>query len=681
MAAEGGQGPNAFATASARLSLQLLGSMQILADGHRVALRGRKARAALAVLALADPPRETRERLVGLLWSESDEARARASLRQVLIELRDALAAAGCHGLDADRETLALHDERLEVDVRDIVRAAEAGVADPRIAETPHLAETLLADLDDVDPAFRVWLLAKRQTLQDRLLRALETALRRAADDARARLSLAEALRSLDPSSEEACRAIMEVRAATGDVGGALRAYKLLWDTLDADYGMEPSEPTQMLVARIKQGTEPGPVVPAGPPPVAVAGAHPPARLVLRVGAFPSVGVPADRLHVLQGFRHQLIAGLVRFREWFVTDAMVPSSPSLRPPPIAGTYEVEATGYPSGDAVCLVLTLRDADAGVYVWSDRFDLALENWFTAQQQVVRRIAMSLNVQLSGERLARLAAEPDVSLEAYDRWLRGQDAILSFRPERWAQAEQLFNETIRAAPNFSPGHSSLAQMNNLRHIIHPGWRRERARAEQTLELARRAVQLDPVDSRAQLHLGWSYTMLGLHAQGAVHMDLACELNPNDSWTMMSVALFQCFSGNHARALELAEASLGLTVAPSRTHWGYQVTIQYLAGDDEGAIRAHDRSGDVIRTLSGWRAAALARLGRREEVPAAMEAFYRTVSDTWFGPKPATPAAMGNWLLHLYPIALREDWERLRDGVAQAGIPFGAIDHGAWW
>ena len=30
-----------------------------------------------------------------------------------------------------------------------------------------------------------------------------------------------------------------------------------------------------------------------------------------------------------------------------------------------------------------------------------------------------------------------------------------------------------------------------------------------------------------------------------------------------------------------------------------------------------------------------------------------------------------IGTWLLHAYPISRRDVWERLRDGVAAAGMP----------
>ena len=71
------------------------------------------------------------------------------------------------------------------------------------------------------------------------------------------------------------------------------------------------------------------------------------------------------------------------------------------------------------------MVLKDDSTGIYVWSESFGW-LDNWFETQQRIIRRIATSLNVQLSAERLKRLAGEPDVSLDVYDRWLRGQSLI---------------------------------------------------------------------------------------------------------------------------------------------------------------------------------------------------------------------------------------------------------------
>ena len=74
------------------LSLKLLGSYRLSMEGHSVATSSLvKARALLAYLAIERDRPHLREKLVGLLWSESDETHARGSLSQTLYQLRGIL--------------------------------------------------------------------------------------------------------------------------------------------------------------------------------------------------------------------------------------------------------------------------------------------------------------------------------------------------------------------------------------------------------------------------------------------------------------------------------------------------------------------------------------------------------------------------------------------------------------
>src|SRR5690606_32179864 len=100
---------------------------------------------------------------------------------------------------------------------------------------------------DHLDPSFQDWLRAKRQILHDRIVRGLENGLRDEKFDSSHKIPLAQAILNLDATHEEACRFLMRTRAESGDIPGALRAYKTLWDLLEAEYDMEPSPPTQQL--------------------------------------------------------------------------------------------------------------------------------------------------------------------------------------------------------------------------------------------------------------------------------------------------------------------------------------------------------------------------------------------------------------------------------------------------
>ena len=224
---------------------------------------------------------------------------------------------------------------------------------------------------------------------------------------------------------------------------------------------------------------------------------------------------------MVNGFRLDLIASLVRFREWYVIETAGPS-PGQAPPDLT-RYQITAVAYQSAAALTLVLALRELDANVYVWSERLELRLANWFEVQQRIVRRVAMSLNVQLSVERMSRLAHEPDVSLTVLDKWLRGQALADRFDPGSWDRARHLFAEATVEAPNFSLAHASLAEINNTEHIVYPGMFRAADKALATIVIARKAVALDPMDARAQLCLGWSFAMAHQHSRAATHMDLA--------------------------------------------------------------------------------------------------------------------------------------------------------------
>src|ERR1700716_1336857 len=248
------KGPGTEPGSAARLAVSLVGRPSIIFGGRIVELRTQKASAVLSYLALTEAKQESRERLVGLFWSRSDEEKARASLRQVVRELRSAFEDAGYGGFVAGRLSIQLNPEKVEVDVESIVRLAESGSVHPLLLNTPDLGERILEGMDDLDPSFRIWVLAKRQTIHDRRKRRLGAGLVVKDVLAGAKTEIATAIINLDPTHEEACCHLMRVHAEGGDVAGALRIYKALWDLLDRDYGMEPALATEELVAKVKLG-------------------------------------------------------------------------------------------------------------------------------------------------------------------------------------------------------------------------------------------------------------------------------------------------------------------------------------------------------------------------------------------------------------------------------------------
>ena len=71
---------------------------------------------------------------------------------------------AGYEGFVAERLTIGINVGRIEVDIESVIQLAESGRVHPLLLDTPQLDGRLLEGMDDLDPSFRVWVLAKRQT-------------------------------------------------------------------------------------------------------------------------------------------------------------------------------------------------------------------------------------------------------------------------------------------------------------------------------------------------------------------------------------------------------------------------------------------------------------------------------------------------------------------------------------
>ncbi len=689
-------------TAAPVLRIALIGGATFEYAGHDIALRNRKGRAMLAYLALSDTGEEQRERLAGLFWSEFGEQNARTTLRQAVHELREVMLAAGCDAMLGTRAAVGLRPGSFRVDVADLLAAVAAREVPDLLLREARLAETLLAGFDDLDPSFHGWLTARRQTLHDRLIRGLEDGYRDPALPRRHRRRLAEAALLLDPTHEEACRVVMQTAAEDGEISRSLRAYDELYRLLGDDYDMEPSAPTQALVAEVKQGKfdrveqAATPALSATLSPalsyeaemrqaqVAERRAAEPLKAgalaskpALFVDRFVMSGVGPDQAHLVDGFRIELIACLARFREWYVTATDGDLSPEHGGIPVSSRYAVTTTAYQAGAAINVVMVLHERPSNLAVWGERFELRLDRWADAQQRIVRRIAATLNVQLSNERLMRLSHAPDTSLDAYDIWLRCQVIINGYQAGDWNRTAQMLAQAIEREPGFSPLYSSLSQMNNVVHFVQPGKFRNEAHVQRTLTLAQRAVALDPRDSRAQLCLGWALAFCRRYSQAELHMEIACELNSNDPHTLISSAAFYAFKGETDRAVKQAMASMELSLAPTLSQWGYLANIRFVHGDYEGTVVAAERAQDGLLTMSAQRAGALAQLGRLEDAKRELARFYANVRAVWAGEMPANDEAIARWLLHVFPYSRVEVWERVRDGMALAGMPVAGLSY----
>lgn len=657
------------------LRLTLLGAFSASVAGKDIRLATRKAQALLALLALGDPAGESRGRAVALLWGAMDGRRSASALQRAVTDINRTLLAAGFAGFRPGEQVLFLDRALVSTDLEALRQGVAEGRIDERLLATRSIADTLLANLENVDPVFRLWLRARRYLLHEQLIMTLESKLTDASASGDA--EVIEALLSLDPTHEAGCRHLMRARAFRGEIGGALEAYKALWDALERGYGVEPLKETQDLVVEIKQqvgwsarpGDLPDPrlangVVSLPTRPVR----HRPPLSVIAVDAFDVGSIADGSRSIVSGFRRELAARLARVQELSVQISAAGAGAQARgaAPPVQ--YVLGATAYERPDGLHLMATLRDGQANT-VWSDRVGLQADRLLTSQRSMVRAVAGALGISFSADRQRRSSARADLDGAHYGRWLRAQDHIASLTAADWRAANDALQELIGQAPDFPPLAASLARLGNVKHIVLPGHLKSTAELDASLRLARRAVELDPLDPHIQLSAAWAQLLAGNTEAARLHADMAGDLGPNDPPTLMGTAWTLACCGDHQRAVTLCAQSLALAFHPHPLQRLFATAIFFLARRPQDSIEVAGAELGPLSAFSIFPCASLIELGRADEAKVRFERLCRTIKATWSLPTPPAADVVARWLLGAFPLAVEGDWERLRQCLATAG------------
>ena len=242
--------------------IQLCGRLVAKMDGRRLEdlLPGRQGRLLFAYLVVHRRQPSTRAQLIEVLWPGDPPAAVDTALSALLTKLRGVVgtkAVAGKHEIRLVLPSDAWVD--IEAAFEGLHRAASAvarrdwtGAWGPARVALHIAARTFLAGYE------AVWIEEIRQRLNDALLRAHECTAASGLGLAGTELESAErsarAIIKLAPYRESGYRFLMEVQAATGNVGEALLTYEHLRRTLREELGASPGSATQEVHKRLLQG-------------------------------------------------------------------------------------------------------------------------------------------------------------------------------------------------------------------------------------------------------------------------------------------------------------------------------------------------------------------------------------------------------------------------------------------
>lgn len=248
------------------LQIQLFGEFCLTLDNAPVAaLNTPKLQLLLAYLVLHRDTPQARQGLAYRFWPDSNDSQARTNLRNAIHLLRTALPDAE-QFLRIDNQTVQWRaDSPFTLDVAAFEEGMQAVVAIKDLPAAQAMLKRLLTLYrgELLSGFYEDWVLAARETWQERYLAALELAstLAEQQRDYRTAIDYNRRLLQIDPLREEAYARLMQLYALQGDRATALRVYHNCATILVRELGVEPGPVTQGIYERLLNLEETQPAI------------------------------------------------------------------------------------------------------------------------------------------------------------------------------------------------------------------------------------------------------------------------------------------------------------------------------------------------------------------------------------------------------------------------------------
>jgi adenylate cyclase len=220
-------------------------------------------------------------------------------------------------------------------------------------------------------------------------------------------------------------------------------------------------------------------------------------------------------------------------------------------------YVLEGSVRKADSQVRITAQLVEATTGDHLWAEHYDRPLKDIFSLQDEIVRKIATTLNLQLNlTENKVRAVKRTD-NPEAYDYYLRGLEFLRNPTKEGNQNARRMYERAIELDPRYSDAYALLGYVQFL--DMASQWSRDPHGFERAIQLEQKSIALDNSNAGAYGFLSTCYTVLRQFDLAVSAAERAIALGPNLAWAYGALAYALAYS-KPAEALVAAQKAMRL-------------------------------------------------------------------------------------------------------------------------
>jgi len=298
-------------------------------------------------------------------------------------------------------------------------------------------------------------------------------------------------------------------------------------------------------------------------------------------------------------------------------------------------YVLEGSIQKYGENLRVTAQLVNALEGHYLWSERYDRGMKDFFKVQDDITRNIVIALQVALTEGEQARIEHTTE-SLDAWSLVTRGKTLFQHYTPEKNAKSRELFKQAAELDPNYTAAWVYFAWthlidarygftdsfveslkkgieivqnapfLDDTQPEVHSFWNTVyyyQRKFDEAISEGEHAIALGPSDATSHILQAMTFLSAGRFEESIFHTKKAMRLDPYyPTWYLINLGMAYCMAGEYEEAIPIAKKGLERAEAEgSQTGPLYGILIHSFVGLGK-LDEAKAQTDAFLKIYPGW-------------------------------------------------------------------------------